>query len=428
MQHIGTDMDDLFKRASENYPLKTDNSDWEKVLAALKKDDDDPGVLIPVRTGINRMKYLWLLLLIPIGLLVAKFSFNNNADKGPGISETNKISESKDTKQEQAGKESNEVSIQNNNSAIPNASANDINKNSVSKSNYTAKSSLNETNTKAELPISGVVKNLKDLTDANINLVAQNNDVEQLKKSQPINDNNIQMPFALTPAIADSGSSNDLVEKPILNQNSLLQSQQEKDQTVTLTKPKRFYMGIIVSPDITTVKFQSIKKVGLNFGILAGYKLNSRLNAELGVLLDSKYYYTDAKYLDKAIVKKDVLNLQSFSSITEVPINLRYNFKPGKSSQYFASAGVVSYIIHNERYNYVYDKDGTLQQGEKQYTKASSNWFSNMQISAGYEHTLGKLGDFRIEPYYRIPLTGVGVGNVPITSVGVNIGIIKKLK
>ncbi|WP_229688937.1 hypothetical protein [Puia dinghuensis] len=39
-------MDDLFKRASEEYPLRTDIADWDQLVAALEKGL--PMILPPV--------------------------------------------------------------------------------------------------------------------------------------------------------------------------------------------------------------------------------------------------------------------------------------------------------------------------------------------------------------------------------------------
>jgi hypothetical protein len=51
-----------------------------------------------------------------------------------------------------------------------------------------------------------------------------------------------------------------------------------------------------------------------------------------------------------------------------------------------------------------------------------------LNFSAGYEQYLGKLGSLRIEPYLRIPLAGMGTGNLPITSAGLNIGITRQFR
>ena len=35
MQDIDNDMDDLFQRAAENYPLRVDNGDWESIARKI---------------------------------------------------------------------------------------------------------------------------------------------------------------------------------------------------------------------------------------------------------------------------------------------------------------------------------------------------------------------------------------------------------
>ncbi len=425
MQYIGNDMDDLFRQAAERYPLNSGSSDWEKVYSQLTEKDKRDPILVPVASNGGRsLKYLWLLLLVPIGLLVAKFTgniSNEQAQNQAGI----KQQSAEKTMPLPNGNQNVLPDGQNNKPTSQNNSA------GVQAAGNAGRGVHDFSDAKNNTPVNTVntsrIADLKELKNKEI----INRQPENVY-SAPVQGN--QENKAPPQAPTDLSNQNQLLITNTVPEVSANAAATESampaasKQLIKLQKPKKFYAGVIVAPDFTTVKFQSVKKMGLNFGVLMGYQVNSKINAELGVLLDSKYYYTDGKYLDSNAIKKDVVNLNGFSSITEIPINIRYNFKTNRSSQYFASVGAVSYIIHNQKYNYVYDKNGTLLQGEKQINKASSNWFSNMQISVGYEHQLGKLGDFRVEPYYRIPIKGVGIGNLPITSVGINIGITRKIK
>lgn len=38
MEHVNNDMDDLFRKAGELYPLKTSESDWDGVLGKLRDE------------------------------------------------------------------------------------------------------------------------------------------------------------------------------------------------------------------------------------------------------------------------------------------------------------------------------------------------------------------------------------------------------
>src|SRR5215217_6482334 len=65
MQHINDDMDELFRRAADDYPLKTDNANWDVVAKKLLVEQP-----VSNKSSKNNYKYLLLLLLlIPLGLL-----------------------------------------------------------------------------------------------------------------------------------------------------------------------------------------------------------------------------------------------------------------------------------------------------------------------------------------------------------------------
>jgi len=84
--------------------------------------------------------------------------------------------------------------------------------------------------------------------------------------------------------------------------------------------------------------------------------------------------------------------------------------------------------MHKEHYNYSYEKNGQEKHSVKYDNKASDYWFSNVQIGFGYEHTVSRIGNIVIEPYYRIPLKNVGISNLPITSIGINFALTRTLK
>ncbi len=41
MQHLGNDMDDLFQRAAENYPLEQGAGDWEGIAKRIADEAKD---------------------------------------------------------------------------------------------------------------------------------------------------------------------------------------------------------------------------------------------------------------------------------------------------------------------------------------------------------------------------------------------------
>ena len=63
----------------------------------------------------------------------------------------------------------------------------------------------------------------------------------------------------------------------------------------------------------------------------------------------------------------------------------------------------------------------------KKEKQGARHYFSIMHLSGGITRPLGKIGDLRIEPYFKIPLTGLGSGKLPLLSTGIHLGITRKL-
>lgn len=107
----------------------------------------------------------------------------------------------------------------------------------------------------------------------------------------------------------------------------------------------------------------------------------------------------------------------------EVPIDFRYNLAQNKKELFFATAGLSSYFMKKESYNYDEAAWGSIWPAMKTYTNSGNNLFSIINLSVGLEHKINKSISLRINPYLKIPLKGLGIGSIPITSSGINIGI-----
>jgi hypothetical protein len=81
----------------------------------------------------------------------------------------------------------------------------------------------------------------------------------------------------------------------------------------------------------------------------------------------------------------------------------------------------------NYDYTYYYASSGISAVHSKAYSNSSKNLFSIVNLSMGYTHRVGKNTDIRLEPYAKLPISGVGVGKLSMFSAGVHVGVTRKL-
>ena len=173
-----------------------------------------------------------------------------------------------------------------------------------------------------------------------------------------------------------------------------------------------------------------MKKVSIDLGIVTGYQFTRSLSIETGLFFSHKTYFSDGKYFqmksgDPAMPSgMEVLSLEGSSSVLEVPLKLKYNFSQKRKSDLFSSIGVSSYIMTKEKNNYHAMMNGAPQQMTGSYKNRNRYVAAAVNLSAGYEYKPGYKNTIRIEPYIQIPIRGIGVGSIPITSAGVHIGVI----
>ena len=86
-------------------------------------------------------------------------------------------------------------------------------------------------------------------------------------------------------------------------------------------------------------------------------------------------------------------------------------------------------ITHTERYDYAVTKDGMPDNLSRSYSSAeTTKYFSTANMSVGYETPLSRSLKLQVEPYYQVHIQGFGVGDLPLNSFGINIGVVKDFK
>jgi len=449
MEHLDNDMDDLFQKAGELYPLKVSESDWEGVAGKLQEESFGDLNALPGSNAIGiRNKRSRRLLLILIPLLLAGLVYTSGlikqkhgtpaplAGDAAAVINKTKITPSASDKPVISDKANPAVTnkaglpVDQPGKGIPEPSENKVAGNGQGKKlknstngnaiNYSAAASR-QTRRDISSKNNRIQPGADDLSDVSIAVV------ETSAFSQENFQTQLAKPLSLIP-VSGSDQIISVHGAPLSasSSESAAIPQQGKKSVPIVQSSKGFYVGFIAGPDLSAVKFQSVNQLGFSLGALVGYRFNKHLAAETGLLWDKKYYYSTGEYFKKSqsSIPYNLVDLNGNCNMFEIPVAIRYDFAVKKNHGFFAKAGLSSYLMKKEHYSYSAESYvGNIWSGDSTFYNSTNNIFSILQISGGYEFGINRNTKIRIEPYVKIPLQGVGIGSMPISSAGLYFGI-----
>ena len=438
MQYLENDMDDLFQRAAEKYALKNTEGDWESIAGRINPVASKTKALPFERK--KSYKKLVSLLILSAALSAGGFLSQQSTNKpSASIMELTREKENrlnKLTNKSEAGikhtvKEI--ITIKGQNKTTANYSQPPI---MYSENNFTNKTAtLKETSFYPYGELKKTNKNKLDnvhgvqgLTHVKI-ICAEPYTIREDAQNLPddITRNEIEKISATTKPVITPLKISLLKDPDILNHTKHISS------TIPQQKNK-FYIGLAGGPDFSKVQSTPFNNIGFNIGLLAGISVNKKIFFETGIIWNKKNYRSEGAKFSMDKVKSTmpagmvINNLESQSSLIEIPLNIQYNFIHKKNSGLFVSTGISAYIMTKEKNMYNVTLNGTAEKTTGMYVKNNYGLPAVASISIGYAHTVSKYLELRIAPFLKIPLQGMGVGNLPITSTGLHAGIIHRFK
>lgn len=408
---------------------------WKKMEALLDKDED------PKRPFI-----FWLWLLIPLLIVTGGagyFAFNKNSNTVqtsiPGKTDN---AEQVVAEQKNLSKENNTNSTPGFNNSGKTASLNNVD--------------ARDKNTNYLNTGTPVTKKTSSLVAVNNNKPA-NNDELLYSKNKLTNNTKRKMKASITaasPEAADDLTVNEQLTPAALDNDPSVLKQQEEVIVVKIetnskdekeiekiidsvieksvankkdkTKSSRFYIIVAGGAETSGTKLFSADKITGRAGIAAGYQLNKHLSIQTGFFVSNKKYKADgSSYKTKPGTYWNIVDIKEIEAncrVYEIPLQVNYNFTPGKKLNIFASVGLSSYIMKKEDYSFHYSRYGTYHQAEVYYS-GNKNLFSVLKISGGIEKKVGQQFSLFAAPGIAIPIAGVGEGEVKLYSTEILIGL-----
>jgi hypothetical protein len=227
------------------------------------------------------------------------------------------------------------------------------------------------------------------------------------------------------------GEKKSLSEKDTLSKNNISKSDKllpgkisKKAKTSSSGFANNFGVSVSAGPDVSDVYHNTIGKLTMAYGVGLSYDISKKLSIRTGFYLSKKIYSVgadDYKMPAGTIGNYEYLqNVEANCKVYEIPVKVDYNFRKIKNHNWFVSAGLSSYLMKKETYDYYYKTPGgELYNKDWSISNKNKHFFSVLDISGGYVYSFNPRISLAAEPYLNLPLTGIGAGKVKLNSGGI---------
>jgi len=400
------ELDDLFKDASGKMDTPFEASDWQKMEVLL----DTKGGIRPAFW--NWRTYTLATLLLLLGTTATVVLMNTESKEGQLSSQGEKITWDKSL----PGKSGNESNVDSVTPIVtkkerPAEPDKEIGKPVVVQNVTVHEPKELRTNGKKVV----LLKN-RDNSEFNQTLISSN----ETMKASVSDDSSEGIVYPKDENAASTDSA--LVMKPA-EEPKAKDSSEDKTSEKSHIDNHSFSLKAAISPDYSSVGYFTPGETGFNYGLLAEYGLGEHFSVSAGAMWSKKLYANESA---EAPIYGQVLNSKKIAGdcrILDIPILVNYYFNHGHRFTVYGSAGLSSYIMFKEVYNYEVVKDGKSYDYTTSVEKENNEWFKMANISMGLQYRLTNQWSLQAEPFVKAPLAGIGEGDIKLVSSGVFINI-----
>jgi hypothetical protein len=210
---------------------------------------------------------------------------------------------------------------------------------------------------------------------------------------------------------------------PVLNQGL------PGKKTIKVKRSLPVSLAISAGPEFNSASSVVGGDPGFNAGLTLGFGISKRLDLQTGVRYSVKKYSgaggirynfpnTNATWL-----KNNLTGLDATCNVLEIPLTASFKVADNARRSINLNAGISSYLMLKEDYVFKYDNQyGAETERTLQKNNANQHILSVVDLSATYFIKLKdnnlKIG---LEPFMKIPLSGVGEGNINLKSSGISL-------
>ncbi|PAW93251.1 hypothetical protein CKK33_06955 [Mucilaginibacter sp. MD40] len=184
-----------------------------------------------------------------------------------------------------------------------------------------------------------------------------------------------------------------------------------------------FAVSVLASPDVNGVGGFNNTRVGTNAGLLFTLNMAKWSISTGAIYADKPYTSSFSQYTSSYQFSSNPTQVTASCTVLDIPLNVGYLVYHKNRDKFSIGTGLSSYFMLRENYTFTYAPNSV--QGPASYSISNQNrhLFGVLNLNATYQRALSPRFGIGVQPYLKLPLTGIGYGQVNLRSAGVAVGV-----
>ncbi|WDF80931.1 hypothetical protein PQ469_13045 [Mucilaginibacter sp. KACC 22773] len=187
----------------------------------------------------------------------------------------------------------------------------------------------------------------------------------------------------------------------------------------------QFSISVLAASDANAVNSFGHSQTGTNYGLQLSLRITKKLTISTGAAYAIKPYSSTPTSYSSASYNPSITptNIQANCKVLDVPLNLSYQLYSKGSNAIGVGTGLSSYFMLKENYRFDYSAESGWKPYNLEIRNKNTHLFGVLNVNVNYQRRINSKFSAVLQPYMKLPITGIGNGKVDLKSTGVALGI-----
>ncbi|MBB6500725.1 hypothetical protein [Pedobacter cryoconitis] len=184
-------------------------------------------------------------------------------------------------------------------------------------------------------------------------------------------------------------------------------------------------VSAMAAPDLSFAKSSKPSKVSSNVGMLATYAFGSKISVTSGAIYSRKFYNSGGTAPQSNNYSPGAdWQVNADCNVLDIPLNVNYKIFSQKKLAISLNTGLSSYFMLKEKYQFITGQPGPSQQvSTLEINNQNQHLFGIANVSISFDHQISPSVSIGVQPFAKLPLTGIGYGKADLKSAGVSFSL-----